>query len=375
LNIESGVHYVDTSAGIDAVISALDGVSTIAVDTEFVRERTYYSRLCLIQVAAGEDIWCLDPLTIENATELCAAIASDARVKIFHAARQDLEIFYNTTATVPGPIFDTQIAAALLGRPDQIAYAALVSELCGIDLDKSSSRTDWARRPLSDRQVQYAAGDVRHLGEIMNVLETELKNRGREQWFVEECGRLTAPELYKSEPADAWRRLKGTDKLGAAEFTRMVQLAAWREATAKTRDLPRGWVVKDDRLFVLARSAPETRAELARIDGLSPGLIRRHGDELLEAMNAGTHGDIDRPARKPRFTRFGKALLQRLVEALKIRAREHEISMSLVATRRDLEMAVGRQPGVRLYEGWREEFFGAEVRAAVEEHEPGTLCD
>ena len=369
------VHYVDTTEGLAHLLQMLTGALHVAVDTEFVRERTYYPRLCLIQLAVDDVIWCVDPIALPDLTALYRALSAPGCVKTFHAARQDLEIFFNAHNEVPTPIFDTQIAAALLGRPDQIAYAGLVAELCSVALDKSSSRTDWSRRPLSTRQLDYAADDVRYLGDLQRLLERELEERGRKPWFDEECRRLTDRGLYIAEPADAWQRLKGMDKLNGAEFARAVALAEWRETTAKARDLPRGWVLKDDRLLALSRTTPRTLTALAETAGIAPGLVRRYGDALLELLNAPTLSRSAPPPGKPRLNAAGKKLLQRLLDELRALCERQGISMSLVATRRELEMAVGQQADIRLYEGWREALFGAYVRAEVEIGSTGGLID
>ncbi len=368
------VHYVDDTTGLDHLLESLAHAANIAIDTEFVRERTYYPRLCLIQLAVEDVIWCVDPLALDSLMALYQALASPDSTKAFHAARQDLEIFFNEYGDVPAPLFDTQIAAALLGRPDQIAYAGLVTELCGVDLDKSSSRTDWSRRPLSARQLDYAADDVRYLGGLQRLLERELVERGRKAWFDEECQRLTELKLYAAEPADAWQRLKGTDKLSGAEFARAVALAEWRETTAKARDLPRGWILKDDRLMALARNVPQTMSALGETPGVAPGLVRRYGESLLELLNSPASGEQAAPPAKPRLSAAGKKLLQRLLDELRELGEQQGISMSLVATRRELEMAVAGQSGLRLYEGWRDTLFGAYVRNEIEAREAGSLC-
>lgn len=368
------VHYVDDTAGLDRLLQSLTQTANVAIDTEFVRERTYYPRLCLIQLAVEEAIWCVDPLALDDLTPLYRALASPDCTKTFHAARQDLEIFFNEHGDVPTPLFDTQIAAALLGRPDQIAYAGLVTELCGIELDKSSSRTDWSRRPLSPRQLDYAADDVRYLGGLQRSLERELVERGRKAWFDEECQRLAEHKLYAADPADAWQRLKTTDKLSGPEFARAAALAEWRETTAKARDLPRGWVLKDDRLIALARNVPRTMTALGETPGVAPGLVRRYGENLLELLNSPVSRETAQPPAKPRLSAAGKKLLHRLLDELRELCEQQGLSMSLVVTRRELEMAVARQTGLRLYEGWRETLFGAYVRAEVEARGAGVLC-
>lgn len=368
------VHYVDTPVGLEHLLEHLRRAASVAVDTEFVRERTYYPRLCLIQLAVDDTIWCVDPIALSDLRALYQALTMPGCVKIFHAARQDLEIFYNAYGEIPTPLFDTQIAAALLGRPDQIAYAGLAAELCGVELDKSSSRTDWSRRPLSTSQLDYAADDVRYLGSMQRQLEQELIATGRAAWFEEECQRLADAKLYRAEPSEAWQRMKGLDKLSAAEFARAVALAEWRETTAKARDLPRGWILKDDRVLALAREVPRTVQALGETTGIAPGLVRRYGSGLLEVLSSATPSGDLLPPVKPRLTGAGKKLLARLLKELGELCQDRGVSMSLVATRREIEMAIGRQGGIRLYEGWRETLFGAYVREEVEAQGDAVLC-
>ncbi len=367
---ESGrTHYVDSSAMLDEFLQALDGEKAIAIDTEFMRERTYFPKLCLIQVALSDSVWCIDPLALEDPSLLFGALHDPAREKVIHAARQDLEIFFNETGRIPTPLFDTQIAAALLGRPDQIAYGGLVGEFFSIDLDKTSTRTNWAQRPLTNSQLAYAAADVRYLKEIKCRLVEELRRKGRESWLEEECSGLCDPRRYENEPSIAWRRVKGVAKLDRGQLGTVRALAAWRERTARARDLPRGWVLKDDRLIALARTAPSSSSELLGVDGLAPGLVRRYGEELLATISgADTESFLPDAAQLPRLTDAGKSLVGDMLNALRKCAMDSEVSAALIATRRDVEMAVCGRSGIRFYEGWRKDLFGDFVRQRIAAH-------
>jgi len=366
MNATTGAHYIDSADQLAEFLGGLDEHAVIAIDTEFIRERTYYPQLCLLQIAVGDSIWCVDTLAIDDLSPLFDALNRPSRLKIFHAARQDLEIFFNETRCIPAPLFDTQIAAALLGRPDQIAYAHLVSEFYALDLDKTSSRTNWAQRPLTERQLEYAAADVRYLGGIKQRLEAEIQHRGRETWLREECTRLGNLGLYENDPDNAWRRGKGVGKLETNQLGIAVSLAAWRETSARARNLPRGWVLKDDRLVALSRAAPSSKAELLSIGGLASGLVRRHGAELLDTINtAQTNAAYADEVRLPRLTDSGKSLLQELLGALRRCAEENEVSAALIATRRDVEMAICARTEIRLYDGWRNDLFGDFVRDEV----------
>lgn len=367
MSAPAGVRYIDSPDLLNEFLQILTEHSVIAIDTEFIRERTYYPELCLIQIAAGDSIWCIDTIAIEDLSSLFQVLSSPSRQKIFHAARQDLEIFFNETTQIPAPLFDTQIAAALLGRPDQIAYAGLVAEFYDLDLDKSASRTNWAQRPLSTRQLDYAADDVRYLEGVKRRLEEELDARGRSGWLAEECLRLTELPQYENDPMTVWRRLKGISKLDPTARGIAAALAAWRERSAQQRNLPRGWVIKDDRLLAIARAAPVSNAELRAVNGLAPGLLRRHGSEILETVQAPTTdlseiGDFS----LPRLTSAGKSLLQVLLEALRNCAESKQVSSSLIATRKDLESAICGRTAIRLFEGWRNELIGDSVRIQIE---------
>lgn len=358
--------YVDCAAALETCVRELQVHTVVAIDTEFIRERTYYPELCLIQIAAGETIWCIDTIAIDDLSPLFDALYDARRLKVIHSGRQDLEIFFNETGRVPQPLFDTQIAASLLGRPDQIAYAGLVAEIYSLELDKTSSRTNWAQRPLTQRQLDYAAADVLYLGGIKQHLEAEIEQKGRGSWLEEECSRLSDSSHYENDPAAAWRRVKGTAKLDPAQLARVGAIAAWRENRARVRNLPRGWVLKDDRIVALARAAPSSKTALLGVDGLAPGLIRRYGEELLDVINGAAAGSGEpNELQLPRLTDAGKSLLQDLLAALRQCAEQQAVSAALIATRRDLEAAVCGRSELRLFEGWRNELFGSVVREAI----------
>ncbi|MFT4583400.1 MAG: ribonuclease D [Gammaproteobacteria bacterium] len=365
----NSARFVDTPEALDEFLRTLDDHDVIAVDTEFLRERTYYPQLCLLQVAAGDQIWCLDPITIADTQPLFAALNDPRRLKVFHSGRQDLEIFFNETEQLPQPVFDTQIAAALLGRPDQIAYAALVQEFYDCKLDKTSTRTNWAQRPLSPQQLEYAADDVRYLEGVKKRLEDELQAKGRESWLQEECERLTDTQLYVNEPALMWRRVKGVVDLHPEEVAIAVKLAAWRETTAQSRNLPRGWVLKDDRVIALVRANPKTLAELSLVDGLAPSLVRRHGEEILDVVRSPSgEQELELGLRRQKLSGADKTLLRELADALGVIASKHEVSSTLIASRRDLELAISGTQNLRLFDGWRSELFGDLVRQKTAEH-------
>lgn len=330
----------------------------IALDTEFVREETYYPRLCLIQIT-DERGHCsiLDALALGDAlTLLCPVIASAQVLKVIHAASQDLEVLYRLCGgTTTASLFDTQIAAALLGLGDQISYAALVEKRSGLTLDKSLTRTDWSRRPLTDAELSYAAADVLHLAALFPALRGDLEARGRSAWLAEECLALAEPARYQSPPQEAWRRVKGFAGLDAAGQAAGAALAAWRETTAQRRDRPRRWILSDEALFAVAQRRPQTLAELERLQALPPKTLQREGQGLL-AILAGVAADA--PALMQPSAPLSETQRRELADwqgRVRALAQELDIPAPMLASRADLEQLVrlGLEADLGLREGWR----------------------
>ncbi|MBM3489138.1 MAG: ribonuclease D [Alphaproteobacteria bacterium] len=333
----------------------------IIVDTEFMRDRSYWSKLCLVQVAAEGQVWAIDPLAegIEL-SPLHDLMAAPDVLKVFHAARQDLEIFFHATGLVPGPLFDTQVAAMVCGLGEQIGFEMLVQRLTGRRLDKSAQFTDWARRPLSPRQLDYALADVRHLAEVYKVLEQRLKDSGRAHWLNEEMAILADPGTYALVPEQAWRRLKPRGRnpryLGV-----LKEVAAWRELEAQRRDLPRGHVLRDEAVLELAaerptgadglralRAVPKSFADNAMGEGLLNAI--RRGLELPEAA-------LPVLAEEPQIN-AGPAL-ELLKVLLKQQCNEHGVAAKLVASSEDLaRIASDPRADLPALSGWRREVFG-----------------
>jgi ribonuclease D len=358
--------YVATPEALAAATFRLQGARRLAIDTEFMRERTYYPQLCLVQVASDTDCYLFDPLAGLDLAPLFATIADRARPKILHAARQDLEVMLHVGGTVPGPIFDTQVAGGLLGLPPQAGYADLVARRLGHSIDKGQTRTDWSRRPLSDAQLAYAADDVHHLLELHTGLKAELLEKGRDGWLVEDCAALEAAELYRTVPADAWRRLKGIGRLRPEEQAAARSLAEWRESRAIASDKPRGWILSDEALFAMATLAPRTPADLEAIRSLPPGVASRRGEELIRLVQAAREsvepGPAPPPPAKPTPAQAARiAALQALVRST---ATELAIQPEVLATRRDVEALVfGPREASGLLHGWRHALVGARIEA------------
>ncbi|MDR3418229.1 MAG: ribonuclease D [Nevskia sp.] len=338
--------------------------SWLALDTEFLREDTYYPKLCLIQVGDGRANICIDALALEGAAlrPLLDTMYAPVAAKVFHAASQDLEICVQLEGRVPQPLFDTQVAAALLGHGDQLGYAALVEKLLGVKLDKSLTRTDWSRRPLSPAELAYAADDVRYLGEIYPRLRDELDARGRLAWLEEDCARLADPARYRNPPEQAWRRLKGIARLPAAGQHAAAALAAWRERVAQERNRPRKWILDDEALYRLAERRPQTREQLEQLKLLPPKTLERHGAALLETV-AVSSAEAPLALEEPLLDDAQKARLKRLLERLRALAEALAVPASLLAPRSDLEALLrrGGEADLALLRGWRREVAGEEL--------------
>lgn len=354
------------SAALADLGHSLSAAEWAALDTEFVRERTYFAHLCLIQIATPQWLVLVDPLAITDITALLDALALPFG-KVWHAARQDLEVFHDIDGRVPAPAFDSQIAAAFLGHDDQIGYAALVQAMLGVTLDKTHTRTDWARRPLSPEQLRYARDDVRYLAELYPLLMEQLEARGRRGWFEQECTRLTDPAVYRSEPDQAWRRLKGGGRLPPAAQQVLRELAAWRERQARERNLPRGWVLRDAQLLEIARRQPDSLARLREVAELDDRALHRMGEALLECITAGQQAEPQALWTRAVPTEAQTKLAARMSIELKTVAAEQELAPALLATRRDIERLARGEPVSTLLTGWRGELLGERLGALLRE--------
>ncbi len=341
--------------------ASLRGERSIGLDTEFVRERTYYPRLCLLQVATPTRLLAIDPLALPDLEPLLELLYDRAVFKVLHAARQDLEILYYLRRGLPAPLFDTQLAAALAGLPEQMSYADLVQALLGVKLEKGATRTDWGKRPLTEAQLRYAAEDVRYLGALHAELAARLTALGRTTWLEQECARLTDPALYHNDPQTAYTRIRQAHALAPTGQQVVRALACWREASAQRRNLPRGWVLTDAVLLELAHRQPRSVGELRAINGLSAGTLRRHAAELLDAIAEGrAAAPVALYARRTRPTPVQSALYRRLAASVAECARLRGLSATLIATRADIEAFITNPDESLLAQGWRREILGEE---------------
>jgi ribonuclease D len=345
----------------------LDASLRWSLDTEFVRERTYLPNLCLVQVAVGSRILLLDVLSLGNPETLRALLDLPEKPVVVHAAHQDIEALLPLTGAPLAPLFDTQLAAALLGFPSQVGYGELVRRVMGVELAKAHARTDWTKRPLSEAQLAYAADDVRYLGPLSEELERRLDSAGRLPWIAEECAALADPALYRVEPEEAWKRLKGMERLRPEERAVAHALAIWREERAQRRNLPRGWVLPDAALRELARMRPRSPAELQHVTSLPGGAASRLADELLQVV-ATAPRDADLVAAHPVVERLApaqQAALRRLQALVQETATELGLEPEVLATRRDLTALVRGARDAQPLTGWRRDVVGAKLLAAI----------
>ena len=360
---------VTTSAELLQALERLAPGDFVALDTEFMRESTYFPKLCLIQAANAGACAVLDPLTLPELAPLWQFLGDRARFKVLHAARQDLEVLATATrdTAVPGPIFDTQIAAALLGYPAQIGYGSLVAERLGHTLAKGHTRTDWTRRPLAPEQLQYAEDDVRYLVPLYLDLRTALQAAGRLDWLYEETRELEGLDLHGADPDAAWRRLKGLDRLQPQQRATLKLLAQWREATAIKHDKPRGWILTDDALREIAERLPATLRGLEEVRNVPPGVVRRRGEEILELIERGRAEAVNEAAASnpPRPQPQQLALVTKLMNLARETAQHAKINAELLATRRDVEQLVFARRTEHLLSGWRREIIGEPLVAAA----------
>ena len=358
--------YIDKPDELDHLCQRLCGSPWLALDTEFLREKSYYPRLCLLQVANDDLIACIDPLRLPDLEGLLTLLYDSSIVKVLHAARQDLEIFYYLRGAVPQPLFDTQIAAALLGYGDQIGYGALVREMLGVELPKSHSRTDWSLRPLEPEQLRYAADDVRYLRELYREQRRMLRELGRMEWLADDFAQLGDPATYENRAEEAWSRIRGHQQLRGVQLAVLRALAAWREERARQQDRPRKWLLRDDVLLELARRQPRDHQALARVRGLEEGARRRWGSELLALIRearALPEKQWPRSQERIRLTVEQEGMVDALMALVRLAARESRISPASLATRRDLERLVAGEGSGPVMRGWRRQLCGARLEA------------
>jgi len=354
--------HVTQSSQLQPALESLAAGEHVAVDTEFLRESTYYPKLCLVQVGNAHACVVVDVLTIDNVPLLLSFLAERTRLKILHAARQDLEVLCQAQQgdpIVPGPLFDTQIAAALLGFPAQIGYGDLLNRCLQVDLPKGLARTDWSRRPLSEEQLKYAADDVRYLGPLHERLAAGLQRAGRSQWLEEEMRLMDNIELHRTLPEESWQRLRGTAQLEPAQRAALKKLCAWRETRAMQSDKPRGWILSDDAVRSISERLPETLQTLEHCRDLQPAVLRKHAEYLLELVQEAKRDAVNEaPAKDFRPSNQQQSEVSRMMKLVRATAETLTIAPEILVTRRDAERWIyfGNADGVM--QGWRREVIG-----------------
>jgi ribonuclease D len=363
----SDMQPITTTAALREVCARMASHRYVTVDTEFLRETTYYPLLCVAQMATADEAVVVDALaTGIDLTPFFDLLVDENVVKVFHAARQDIEIIWNMAGKIPYPIFDTQVAAMVLGYGDSISYDQLVQRITGDQLDKSHRFTDWTRRPLSDAQLAYAVSDVTHLRDVYLKLDEDLHKRKRDNWVSAEMAVLTSPDTYRADPERAWQRLKSRVRK-PKDLAVLMEVAAWREREAQTRDVPRSRVLKDEVVGDIAAQHPTTIEKLGHLRSLPKGFERsRWGEQIVDAVNRGLARDVKTLPRLERLrpAQNGGATVELLKVLLRMTAETHGVAAKVVATVDDLErIAADDEADVAALKGWRREVFGEQALA------------
>ncbi len=357
---------ITTTAALATACTRLAAHPFVTVDTEFMRETTFWPKLCLIQMAGPDDAYIVDPLAPDIDLEpFYQLMANEAVVKVFHAARQDVEIVWVQAKLIPKPLFDTQVAAMVCGFGESVSYGNLVKQIANVDIDKSSRFTDWARRPLSDKQLDYAMGDVTHLRTVYLALKAEIDKAERMHWVEEELAVLTTATSYETQPEDSWKRLKLKVR-GRKSFAALIELAAWRERQAQAQDVPRNRIIRDEALYDIANQLPTEVGQLSALRTLSDGFARSsRARDIIDAVKRGLERDLKalpelvngQPVPPEKV-----ALVDLLRVMLKATAARNRVAPRLIADTEDLErIAIEREPDVPTLRGWRRELFGADA--------------
>ena len=355
------VLYVQDAEQLLMLCDQLRGSPWLAVDTEFLREKTYYPKLCLLQIANESLIACVDPLAIPDLSPLFDILFDPAIVKVLHSARQDYEIFFHLQGRLPAPVFDTQVAAAICTGDEQISYAALVEQVTGETLEKDSTRTDWTQRPLSAQQLKYAQNDVRYLGVIYQQQLSDLQEQGILHWHESECQALVEATTYQVAPQNMWLRIKESRRMRPAQLPVLQALAAWREELAVERDKPRKWILRDEVLVELSRSLPETENALHGVKGLSERFLAHHAQTILSLIN---HAKQLPKSQWPRVPKRAKrspeeeAMEDVMMALIRKCAMDHGVASSILGGRKDLEALLDGNSSCRFLHGWRYEAIG-----------------
>ena len=360
--------FINTPQALENLCDRLQGESWLAVDTEFLRESTYFPKLCLLQIATPQCVACIDVLALPELEPLVRLLYDQNITKVMHAARQDLEIFYHLRGALPQPVFDTQLAALLLGHAEQMSYAALVEALLDIHLNKAHTRADWSHRPLGAAQLHYAADDVRYLAQLYPMLRDKLEKMGRLSWLADDFAALTDPSQYVRSPKQAWLRVRGSQQLRGHRLATLQALAAWREQTARADDQPRNWLLRDENLLDLAKMQPVDKTALLRIRGINSHVIHKYGEDVLTIIE---ESKAHKPAPLPDEYAFSRlpvgqeSIVELLLASVSVIGEQNTLNPSIIATRKELERLVQGDQTVHVLQGWRRKLAGETLLALL----------
>ena len=356
--------YIDSNAALAQFCAALSTASYCVIDTEFVRESTYYPQLALIQIASGDQLACIDPLVISDFKPFTNLMKNASLLKVFHSSSQDLEILYQKFGQLPSPVFDTQLAAAVLGYSHQISYADLVQQITGVSLEKKHTRANWMRRPLSEDELDYALDDVRYLLAVYETLSTKLESTRRYGWMEKDLSAMSDPANYQVDMELLWKRLKGVQKLKGEKLQIASELVQWREALAQQQNRPRRWILKDEVITEIARQKSGDIDSLSRIRDLSDKTINRHGDKILQIVTHAMQVDANQWPHHDKLKSLNPqqlALGDCLMALCRVIAGQNQIALATLATRKDIDSLILNQKSSKLAQGWRFNMAGEQL--------------
>ncbi len=357
--------YVSSQAELEQLAADLEGSRILAIDTEFLREKTYYAKLCLLQLNNGDIQALVDPFSVDDLSVLAPILVDKNCTKIFHAGTQDIDILYRETGVVPAPVFDTQVAAALLGQPLQVGYGPLVRSVCDVKLAKADSYTDWSRRPLTSDQLKYALDDVVYLPQIYDIFVHDLEKKGRLSWLDGDFSALSDPKSYECDPKEMWHKVKRVSSLSRPQLAVAREIAAWREREAMRRNIPRKRVLADEAVLEVSRKAPKTRERLLEVRGLEGRLSNYDINQILEAVRRGRdlpESQWPKLPRRPHGDHEVDGAVNLMSALVEVRAKQNDVAAPVLASHSELtKLARGHRDEVDVLKGWRYEMVGKEL--------------
>ena len=362
---EYNILYVDNDKKLHQLCETIKDAPVLILDTEFIREKTYRAKLCLIQIATDDIVACIDPIEVNDLSPLMEIINDESKIKVLHAARQDYEILYDINNKLPQPLFDSQLAASLLGYGEQVGYGSLVEKVLGVQLDKAHTRTDWSKRPLNSAQIHYASDDVYYLRQLYPLLKKQLIEQGRENWLDEEFSTLCKPELYVTNPEDSWSKVKGINRLRPRQLAAAMNISEWREKMAIEKNRPRRWILADDILLAAAQLLPKNLSQLETIANIKKATIDNSGEIILSCVKKALELEQDNLPSAKRATRLSadqEIMADFLMTQIKLVAQEQSISPANIANRKMIEKLINGETDIPLLTGWRNQLAGKVIK-------------